>query len=617
MASFDEIVSKMTAAIKGVREAVVGKEVREFIASGYESVLDAYKQLDTAVDSAASSAEAAKTAITDAIDPTLSVSGKAADAAKVGEAVNAETTRAKAAEETNAQGIGQLKEDLSNLCACLKTLPTDTFYAENPYTVYTNQESYHTNINMAIPNAIDLSNDVKILGLTIHKNIDGSLRLTGAPTNGICTFKYSDAYFPSGRYYTSTPDNVVMSLRSDSYSVDFKSSFTAAEDTRYLWYTINADDFVDITIQPMLYDRDVQYETGYIECKWEKVVDKFAAYSGINHILAENETILTFESSNNKCRPEFWGAIGNGGDDTKPLNKMFEYCSQNKESVKFPRKTYGISGPIQILGVMDIDFNYSVIKALADISALIVINCETNNKFQGVLTKCILEGERKADSCLLIEKNINAMWFKDLQVSDPKKYGIWCKGGGGEFYKILLRSRYNDEVIRTALQIDVPDSKWKAIKALNFCRFAYIKGVTHMEQVHPFITFSNYNDKSIAIYVDATSVFVTNSYIDSYFRSFFNPNNNNRGYGSIFATNVMLFWSKEYFTGDVRPSICYNGIRCRLINCRIHRPDGTASKTLLFGEEGENDKTYINIHILNSVEGLAREPKHDATYDIN
>lgn len=85
MASFDEIVSKMTAAIKGVREAVLGKDVREFIASGYESVLDAYKQLNTAVDSAANSAEEAKTAITDAIDPTLTLSGKAADAAKVGE----------------------------------------------------------------------------------------------------------------------------------------------------------------------------------------------------------------------------------------------------------------------------------------------------------------------------------------------------------------------------------------------------------------------------------------------------------------------------------------------------------------------------------------------------
>ena len=42
------------------------------------------------------------------IDPTLSVSGKAADAAKVGEAVNAETERAKGVE-------GQLKEDLDKL----------------------------------------------------------------------------------------------------------------------------------------------------------------------------------------------------------------------------------------------------------------------------------------------------------------------------------------------------------------------------------------------------------------------------------------------------------------------------------------------------------------------
>lgn len=46
------------------------------------------------------------------IDPTLSLSGKAADAAKVGEAINAETTRAKTAEEENANGVSQLKEDL-------------------------------------------------------------------------------------------------------------------------------------------------------------------------------------------------------------------------------------------------------------------------------------------------------------------------------------------------------------------------------------------------------------------------------------------------------------------------------------------------------------------------
>lgn len=47
------------------------------------------------------------------IDPTLSLSGKAADAAKVGEAVNAEATRAKAAEEENANGVSQLNEDFN------------------------------------------------------------------------------------------------------------------------------------------------------------------------------------------------------------------------------------------------------------------------------------------------------------------------------------------------------------------------------------------------------------------------------------------------------------------------------------------------------------------------
>lgn len=45
------------------------------------------------------------------IDPTLSLSGKAADAAKVGEAVNAEATRAKRVEEEIAKRIGQLKDE--------------------------------------------------------------------------------------------------------------------------------------------------------------------------------------------------------------------------------------------------------------------------------------------------------------------------------------------------------------------------------------------------------------------------------------------------------------------------------------------------------------------------
>ena len=85
--------------IDGIRNAVLGKEVREDLAQMGEYV----EQF----------ANTAGENIQKAIDPTLSLSGKAADAAKVGEAVNAEATRAKAAEEANAKGVSQLKEDLA------------------------------------------------------------------------------------------------------------------------------------------------------------------------------------------------------------------------------------------------------------------------------------------------------------------------------------------------------------------------------------------------------------------------------------------------------------------------------------------------------------------------
>lgn len=80
--------------IDGIRKAVMASEVREDIAQGLEYV----EQF----------ANTAGENIKKAIDPTLSLSGKAADAAKVGEAVNAEAERAKGVE-------GQIKEDLNDI----------------------------------------------------------------------------------------------------------------------------------------------------------------------------------------------------------------------------------------------------------------------------------------------------------------------------------------------------------------------------------------------------------------------------------------------------------------------------------------------------------------------
>lgn len=77
--------------IDGIRKAVMAPEVREDLAQMGEYV----EQF----------ANTAGENIQKAIDPTLSISGKAADAAKVGEAINAESERAKGVEN-------QLKEDI-------------------------------------------------------------------------------------------------------------------------------------------------------------------------------------------------------------------------------------------------------------------------------------------------------------------------------------------------------------------------------------------------------------------------------------------------------------------------------------------------------------------------
>ena len=98
--------------IYGIRKAVMASEVREDIAQMGEYVEQFASTATTKAAEAAASAEAAaesasnaSATVSAAIDPTLSLSGKAADAAKVGEAVNAEAERAKGVEN-------QIKEDI-------------------------------------------------------------------------------------------------------------------------------------------------------------------------------------------------------------------------------------------------------------------------------------------------------------------------------------------------------------------------------------------------------------------------------------------------------------------------------------------------------------------------
>lgn len=84
---------------------------KQNFANGNVLTAENLNHMENGIADAESTANATKNAVDKIIDPTLSISGKAADAAKVGEAVNAEATRAKRVEEEIAKRIGQLKEE--------------------------------------------------------------------------------------------------------------------------------------------------------------------------------------------------------------------------------------------------------------------------------------------------------------------------------------------------------------------------------------------------------------------------------------------------------------------------------------------------------------------------
>ena len=98
---------------------------KQNFANGEVLTASQLNHIENGIADVESTASATKGVVDKIIDPTLSVSGKAADAAKVGEVVNAESERAKGAES-------QIKEDLEDYTYLKSYLEVDAgFVSEN------------------------------------------------------------------------------------------------------------------------------------------------------------------------------------------------------------------------------------------------------------------------------------------------------------------------------------------------------------------------------------------------------------------------------------------------------------------------------------------------------
>ncbi len=139
------------------------------------------------------------------LDPTLSISGKAADAAKVGEAVNAEATRAKAAEEENAKGVNQLKEDLGDVVQTDKSnnILEISAYTEGQYYSASSGSIRYNDNYFTVDNYIEVEPSSSYV---LSEFIDGVFEKLLSPI--IIFYDKNKKYLSGGQYSTfTTPEN--------------------------------------------------------------------------------------------------------------------------------------------------------------------------------------------------------------------------------------------------------------------------------------------------------------------------------------------------------------------------------------------------------------------------
>lgn len=460
------------------------------------------------------------------------------------------------------------------------------FYARTPKIITGNGTLCNENL------LIITNEPVSKNGITITKNATGTYSISGTATITF-TETISNIAIPAGRYVTST-NNIL-----DINGMILSDAFTLTTPSTSISLHFNANTSYALTFEPYIYSRKSTYSTYFIPNKTKTINGNDISYTGMNYFIDNTDNGLTLYSSNGWYEPWMFGLIApyNIGN----LQELDAYCHNNHADLQFEHNS--VLPVYEYTGQYSIDFNFSTIYTIYNNGLL--INANTYRPTP-IIKNLLIDCHNTNTDGIIVNTNINGVNFEHITIRDFTTNGIHLIGGAGIFSDIMIYQTTPYTGIRVGIAADAPDAFFTKVRGVNVNHFITATANLRLHDIHPFMTWDSLIPSSQFITSGGTSIIIDDSYCDTYQRCFMNRTN--AGSSFIMCGNTIFFWSAQYYTGDKRPSICYDGTHCYLSNCRIYRPRGTTQQTLLYGEAGSLDTVHIALENLNVVEGLARRP---------
>ena len=461
------------------------------------------------------------------------------------------------------------------------------FYANTPKII--NGHGTLCNENLLIITNEPTSNN----GITITKNSSGTYSISGTATKSFA-ITIGTIPLPAGRYVAST--NNILYIDGKKIS----DSFTLTNSSSLISLNFTADTNYSLTFLPYIYSRKTNIPTDFVRNQTKTINGNNISFVGINYFIDNTNSGIILYSYNGWFEPWMFGLAS--PYNTPDLQDLDKYCHENYVDLQFEHKA--VLPLYEYSGQYSIDFNDSTI--YTSFNNGLLVNANTFRPTP-VIKNLLIDCHNSNTDGIVVINNINAVNFNHITIKNFTARGIHLISGAGRFTDIVLfqSEQYNNE--RVGIAADAPDAFFDSVRGVNVNRFITASANLRLHDIHAFMTWEQLIPTSQFITSGETTVIISDSYCDTYQRCFMNSVSGTSAY--ILCSNTIFFWSAEYYKGDKRPSICYNGSTCYLSGCRIYRPRGTTTQTLLYGENGNADTVHIALENLNMVEGLARRPK--------